>query len=111
MGINAFTPSGNTVTFLADTTAPTAVQVVSSTLGGNQYRVINTSSTTLVHLGFGANAATANSNATIPGANSAASMPILPNTDEILTFTPNMYVTGITGSGNATIYITPGDGL
>jgi len=55
--------------------------------------------------------ATANANATIPGANSAASMPILPNTDEILSFTPNMYVTGITASGNATIYITPGDGL
>ena len=40
MGINAFTPSGNTVTFLANTTAPTPVQILSSTLGGNQYRVI-----------------------------------------------------------------------
>jgi hypothetical protein len=32
MGINAFTKTGNTVTFLAATTAPTAVQAVSSTL-------------------------------------------------------------------------------
>ena len=36
MGINAFTKTGNTVTFLADTTAPTPVQCLSTTLGGNQ---------------------------------------------------------------------------
>lgn len=32
MGINAFTKTGNTVTFTAATSAPTAVQAVSATL-------------------------------------------------------------------------------
>jgi len=41
MGIQAFTKLGNTVTFTADTSAPTAVQATSTTLGGNQYRRIN----------------------------------------------------------------------
>ena len=38
MGINAFTRTGNTVTFTAATSAPTAVQAVSTTPGGNQDR-------------------------------------------------------------------------
>ncbi len=44
MGIQAFTKLGNTVTFTADTSAPTAVQAVSTTLGGNQYRIIKNAS-------------------------------------------------------------------
>lgn len=48
----AFTPSGNTVTFTANVSAPIPVQVVSSTLGGNQYRIINAGSVT-TFLGFG----------------------------------------------------------
>jgi hypothetical protein len=36
---------------------------------------------------------------------------LLSNTDEILTFVPNAFFTGITSSGNAVVYITPGDGL
>jgi hypothetical protein len=64
MGINAFTKTGNTVTFLANTTAPTPVQAVSSTLGGNQYRIINAGSVT-VFLGYGTDGASANGNAAI----------------------------------------------
>lgn len=109
MGINAFTKTGNTVTFLADTTAPTPVQCASTTLGGNQYRVINTGTVT-VFLGYGVDAANATSNA-VQVTSSQASFPLLPSTDEILTFIPNAYFTGVTASGNATIYITPGDGL
>ena len=105
----AFTKSGNTVTFLAATTAPTAVQAVSSTLGGNQYRVINTGTIT-VFLGYGSTASDATNNA-VQVTSSQAAFPLLPNTDEILTFVPNAYFTGVTASGNATIYITPGDGL
>ena len=44
MGIQAFTPMGNTVTFTAATSAPAPVQAASRTLGGNQYRVLNTGS-------------------------------------------------------------------
>ena len=110
MGINAFTKTGNTVTFLADTTKPAPVQCLSSTLGGNQYRIINTSSNVVVFLGYGTTSAEANTNCQII-TSSQNSLPILPTTDEILTFVPNAYFTGITASGNATIYITPGDGL
>jgi hypothetical protein len=35
----------------------------------------------------------------------------LPGTDEILTFLPNAYFTGITSSGSTSVYITPGDGV
>lgn len=109
MGLNAFTKTGNTITFAADVTAPTPVQCLSTTLGGNQYRVINTGTIT-VFLGYGSTSAEAANNAVVVTSSQTA-FPILPNTDEILTFVPNAYFTGITSSGTATIYITPGDGL
>ena len=109
MGINAFTQLGNTVTFLAATTAPSPVQCVSTTLGGNQYRVIN-SGTVTVFLGYGASASDATTNAAIV-TTTGLSLPLLPGTDEILTFIPNAYFTGITASGNAAVYVTPGDGM
>ena len=108
MGINAFTKTGNTVTFTAAVTAPTPVQCSSTTIGGNQYRVIN-NGTGLVFLGYGVDAA----NATTNSANvtsSGAAFPLLPGTDEILTFVPNAYFTG-TSTTNSTVYITPGDGM
>jgi hypothetical protein len=109
MGTNAFTAMGNTVTFTASTAAPTAVQAVSSSLGGNQYRIINAGLVT-VFLGYGTTAALANTNATVI-TTTGASIPIISGTDEILTFAPNAYFTGITSSSTAVVYVTPGDGL
>ena len=109
MGINALTKTGNTVVFTAATTAPTPVQCLSTTLGGNQYRVIN-AGTGIVFLGYGTTAADANTAATLV-TTTAPAFPLLPNTDEILTFVPNAYFTGVTTSGTAAVYITPGDGL
>jgi hypothetical protein len=109
MGLNAFTKTGNTIAFTANVAAPTPVQCLSTTLGGNQYRVINNGLVT-VFLGYGQDAANATTNAGVV-TTTGPSFPLLPNTDEILTFVPNAYFTGITASGNATIYITPGDGL
>lgn len=109
MSTNAFTKTGNTVAFTANVAAPTAVQAISTTIGGNQYRIIN-SGTVTVFLGYGTTAASANTNATVVTTTSPA-FPLLPGTDEILTFVPNAYFTGITASGAATIYVTPGDGL
>lgn len=108
MGINAFSKTGNTVTFTAGVAAPTPVQCSSTTLGGNQYRIINAGST-IVFLGYGVDAA----NATAFSANvtsTGQAFPLLAGTDEILTFVPNAYFTG-TSTANATIYITPGDGV
>lgn len=109
MGINAFTKMGNTVAFTAATTAPTAVQAASSSLGGNQYRIINAGNVT-VFLGYGSTATDAANNAVVVSTTGAA-FPLLAGTDEILTFVPNAYFTAITANGTAAIYITPGDGL
>ena len=108
MGINAFTKTGNTVTFTAAATAPTPVQCLSTTLGGNQYRIINAGNVT-VFLGYGTDATNATSSA-VQVTSSQSAFPLLAGTDEILTFVPNAYFTG-TSTANATIYITPGDGV
>ena len=109
MSTNAFTQFGNTVTFLAATTAPTPVQAVASTLGGNQYRIIN-SGNVVVFLGYGSSSSEAANNAVVVTSSQPA-FPLLPGTDEILTFVPNAYFTGVTATGNASIYITNGDGM
>ena len=109
MSTQAFTRTGNTVTFTAATTAPTPVQAVSATLGGNQYRIINAGTVT-VFLGYGQDAATATTNSGVVSTTGAA-IPLLPGTDEILSFVPNAYFTGTTSSSTAVIYILPGDGL
>lgn len=110
MSVNApFTPAGNTVTFTANVAAPAAVQAVSLTPGGNQYRIINQSSNVTVFLGFANTAAQAANNAVVVST-TAPSMPLLPGTDEILTFVPNAYFSGITSANMAVVFITPGDG-
>jgi len=109
MGIQAFTKMGNTVAFTANVSAPTPVQAASSTLGGNQYRIINSGNVT-VFLGYGVNASDATNNAVVV-TTTGTSFPLLAGTDEILTFAPNAYFTGITSTGLANVYITPGDGM
>ena len=109
MSTNAFTRTGNTVVFLAAASAPTPVQCLSTTLGGNQYRIINSGSVT-VFLGYGVVSSDASNNATVVTSTGPA-YPLLAGTDEILTFVPNAYFTGITATANASVYITPGDGM
>lgn len=109
MGINAFTKTGNTIAFTAATTAPAPVQCASTTVGGNQYRIINNGTVT-VFLGYGTTASEASNNA-VQVTSSQTAFPLLPSTDEILTFVPNAYFTAVTASGTAVVYITPGDGL
>lgn len=109
MAVSApFTRSGNTVVFTAATSAPTPVQAVSTTLGGNQYRILN-SGTVTAFLGVGNTADGATANAVV-ATSSQSCLPVLAGTDEIISFLPNAYFTGITSSGTAVIYITPGDG-
>lgn len=109
MSVQAFTKTGNTVVFLAATTAPTPVQASSTTLGGSNYRIIN-SGTVTVFLGYGVTASDATTNSTVV-TTSGTAIPLLPGTDEILTFVPNAYFTGTTASGTASVYIVPGDGM
>jgi len=110
MSVSApFSPCGNTVVISATTTASTPAQVPSSTLGGNQYRIINSGAVTVI-LGYGQTAALASSGAVVPTTTQNNCLPLLPGTDEIITFAPNAYFSANATSSNATIYITPGDG-
>lgn len=110
MIINAFNQLGNTVTFTAATSAPTPVQAPTNIgLGSTQYEILNAGLVT-VFLGVGTTAATANTNAQVV-TTTAASYPLLPGTDKIITAPPNAYFTGITSSSNAIVYITPGEGM
>jgi hypothetical protein len=108
----AFVPLGNTVTFLANTTAPAAVQAVQG-LANNvsycQYRIFN-SGQNLIFLGVGANSTIANNNATVV-TTTGNSIPVLPGSLEIVSFPANSYFTAITSSGNSQIYVTPGMGI
>ena len=107
--MRAFQQQGNTVTFTANTSAPTPVQCAFFTqqLSACEVRVINSGSN-MVFLGVGNSAAEATAKA-IVGAGPA--IPILPGTDEILSFNSNSYFTGITASGTSVLYMTPGSGL
>jgi hypothetical protein len=108
MGVMAFTPMGNTVTFLAATSAPTPVQALSTTIGGTQYRVHN-SGNVIIYLGFGDTAANATAHAT--SSLSGQTITMVPNSVEVFTFNANQYVTAATASGTSQVYVTAGDGL
>ena len=108
MGIMAFTPMGNTVTFTAAVTPPTAVQATSSIIGGTQYRVHNTGNVA-VYMGYGGTAAAAANVANVSIYGSTLSL--MPNSVEVFTLNANVYFTGATASGTAVVNITPGDGV
>ncbi len=108
MGIMAFTPMGNTVSFTAAVTAPAAVQANSSTIGGTQYRVHNLGNVA-VYMGVGATAAAANAsaNTTLVG----STITLMPNSVEVFTLNANQYFTGATASGTSVVTILAGDGV
>ena len=114
MSINAFTTLGKTVKLVAAATAPTPVQVSSTTLGGNQYRITNSSNNVSCFLSYSQVSADATTNCVIPtgdGSNSASVVMLLPSTTQVLSFVPNAYFTAITEADTANVYMTPGDGL
>lgn len=105
---NPFTPTGNTVTFTAASTAPTAAQASGATLGTTQYLVTN-GGTVTVFLGWGASNAAAVANAVVV-TNTAPSVPILSGTTQVFTLQPNLFFTGATSAGTSVMYVTPGEG-
>jgi uncharacterized membrane protein len=107
-----FAQSGKSVTFTAATSAPTAVQASNyegTSLSGN-YRICN-SGTNVVFLGIGRTATEAANNATVLSSTSQQCLPILPGAIEVFMFGLNSYFTGITASGTAVVYVTPGAGI
>ena len=61
-----------------------------------------------VFIGWGATAAAATANAVIPTGTPSDGYPVLAGTKETLQIPGNYYVTGITGSSTAVVYLTPG---
>lgn len=112
MCIKAFQIQGNTIAIAATTAASTPVQIQTGfSPGSTKFRIIN-SGLVIVFLSFGKTAAEATTNCVIPiPGTSQNCIPLLPGTDEILTFTQDSYFATITSSGTATIYITPGIGM
>jgi len=109
MSVNApFTATGNTVIITAANPSPTPVQVTSYSGGSNQYRILNTG-TVVAFLGYGGNATTATAGANTPNPSLGNCIPLLPGTDEIITFQPNAYFTA-NASTSCVLYLTPGDG-
>lgn len=105
---DAFNPQGNTITFLAATSAPPPVQVLGDSTSAPQYRVVNAGSS-IVFLGYGRSPAQATAAATVISASGAA-IPLLPGTVEVFTIIPNTWFAGITAAGISQVYITPGLG-
>lgn len=110
MDINAFSPTGLTVSFTAATTAPTSAQAVSSaptTRPARQYRVVNTGAVTVL-LGVGASDAAAK---TAAASIAAGAVPILPGAVEILGFPAGSFFSGVTSTSTSVVYVTPGEGI
>lgn len=95
---NAFKPDGPTVNLAA--TAATARVVVQASANSRHVRVYN-SGAVAVFIQCG--------DATVV-ATTAAGMPIAPGTIEVIGC-PSSNIAGITASGTATVYFTPGGGL
>ena len=111
----AFAPLGETVVIAATTSAPTGLQVpVHARLDGQavgQYRVINSSTTNTVFLGFGSTAALAAANAVAPVAGTPSSaIVLLPSSVEILRFNTNTFFSGLAAAAS-TVYIVQGEGI
>ena len=108
----AFFPNGPTVVITANSSAPTAAQILptftAATPPTNQYRVIN-AGTVVAFLGVGATAAIAATNAAAVTA-TGNGIPLVPGAVEVFNFPPISFFTA-TAASSTTLYITPGQGL
>lgn len=108
----ALIPTGNTVVVSAAAVAPLGIQapVFDGQLVFGQMRIVNASTNT-VHLGVGATAAEAQTNAVAATAGvPAKGIPIVAGAVEILRFSTGVYFSGLAAAAS-TVYITPGEGL
>lgn len=113
--ISAFTPLGNTVLLIGNSTAPSGIQApVSVGLGASQYHFVNTGTQT-VFLSYANSAALAQSGAVIPtgtGASATTVIPLMPGVAAIYSLPSGSYFSAICSVAAAqNIYITPGEGV
>ena len=106
--LQPFRPSGGTVTFTAAGTCPTPVQATTPSGQGQQYIITNIGSV-VAFVSFG-NSADATANCVIPTSTHRLIVPVLPLSQFSMTTNAGAFFTGITASGTAVIYISPGTG-
>lgn len=99
--MTAFRPSGSTVTLSATTT--TSGAAIGGASPSKTIRLVSPpTNTALVFVEFGGPSVTS----------TTAKMPILPGSIEIFLVSDDLtHIAGITASGSATIYVTPGEGV
>jgi hypothetical protein len=113
--LKAFTPLGDTVVLAANTTAPTGIQAPTNNVNDKRsvgaYRVFNSGSET-VYISFAPTAAQATTEAVIPTAgNAQAVIPVSAGATEVLRLGDDPFLSGITSTGAATVFVTPGKGI
>lgn len=109
--MSAFSLSGKSGTFTAASTAPTPVQIQpdDANAQGQQYILTNIGNVP-AFIGWGSAAAIATLNATVPTATQTRCYCLLPMSQVAITGPITAYFTGITSSGTAIIYVSPGYG-
>ena len=109
--MSAFEQQGNTVTFTAAASAPTAVQCTGNAGGRSpQYLITNIGAVT-AFVGFSPlSAADAAVYAVVPTGTSRYCLPVLAGSQISFSGPPDAYFTGITSGGSAIVYVTPGYG-
>lgn len=110
-----WTPKGPLLTFTAATTAPTSVQILSNPTSENApvCMVTNTSSTVDVVVGWGNSDQEAKNNSTsalAAGASIVKACYVLRGTQVTVGIPNGQYVTGITASSTAAVWVQAGQG-
>lgn len=105
MALDAFLAQGLTSLVIATTTASTAYQFSTGSIQG--CKILIQGSSQHVFSAFGQTTATAVLPTTSVPANG---MPFQPNSDQTLSNPPGDFVSFITSSGTANVFITPGIG-
>lgn len=109
--LQAFQPTGNTVTFTANTSGnlPSPVQATGCATGSVcQYLITNTGVNNAC-IGFGTSA-NATANAVVPTGTATFCTWILAGTQIIITTGYGSFFTGITSSGTSIVYVQAGQG-
>ena len=116
--VTALLPMGNTVLAAATASASAGVQVaaVNATVSADTFYIVNSSSTLVAFVAFGATAGAAQSACVIPTGTSQAVIAIPPNTGLSVKGSPTTptgpFVSAITtAAGPANVYVTPIEGI
>lgn len=109
-----FVPEGKTVLITAAVVPPTGVQVSTfypSNDGGQAYRIHNNSTVT-VAVGWGVDAATAQTNAAFPIAGTPSLAVVIPPNDvETFTIGKDQFFSASTLASTGSVYVVPGSGF